>query len=67
MIYSTQEWLDEFGRRLAESDAEYFEQINQRERDIHSHRSSRTNVSRVDEARRKAIEDADRELTEAGI
>lgn len=66
-IFSTREWVDEFGRRLAEADAKYFDQVNDRGHEHRAPRISRGGRSRCDEARRKAIEDADRELTAAGI
>lgn len=65
MIYSTRQWLDEFGRCLAEADEKYFDFVDAAQRGDPARR--RRKESRTEEARRLAIEDADRELRAAGI
>ena len=65
MIYSTRQWLDEFGRRLAEADERYFDLVDAAQRGYTARR--RRKETRTDEARRQSIEDADRELRAAGI
>jgi hypothetical protein len=67
-IYTTQTWLKEFGTKLAEADSRYFELsaafegagTKKRVRSIRS-------FSQVEQQRRKAIEDAERELSKVGI
>lgn len=65
MIYSTRHWLDEFGRRLAEADERYFDLVDAAQRGDAARR--RRKETRTEEARRMAIEDAERELRAAGI
>lgn len=65
MIYSTRQWLDEFGRRLAEADERYFDLVDAAQRGDSARR--RRKETRTEESRRLAIEDADRELRAAGI
>ena len=68
MIYSTREWLNDFGRQLAEADARYFERCDAAESGASSGRRRRErSPSKEEEARRKEIEDVDRELARAGI
>ncbi|HKQ49704.1 MAG TPA: hypothetical protein VJZ71_16645 [Phycisphaerae bacterium] len=68
MIYTTRHWLDEFGRRLAEADARYFELCD-----------AAANVQRAGQRRRPrpptqfeqdhrtAIDETEVELAKAGI
>jgi hypothetical protein len=65
MIFSTRQWLDEFGRRLAEADSKYFDLVDAAQRGDTARR--RRKETRSEEARRQAIEEADRELRAVGI
>lgn len=65
MIFSTRDWLDEFGRRLAEADSKYFDLVEAAQRGDTARR--RRKATRTEEVRRLAIEDAERELKAAGI
>ena len=66
-IFTTAQWLNEFGRRLAEADAAYFE--------LHDHDAAaspprtrpNTRRQRYEDHRRASIEHADRELEDAGL
>ncbi len=66
-IFTTAQSLDEFGRRLAEADAAYFE--------LHDHDAAapppRTRPNRrrkrFEEHRRASVEQANRELEQAGL
>ena len=61
-IYTTARWLDEFGRRLADADLDHFR---------HDHpappQRARERTSRNEKQRLAAIEQANRELEEAGV
>lgn len=68
-IFTTRGWLDEFGRKLADADRRYFD-LNEAIAESSAPappRPDRRKRSRVDEDRRRAIADAERELDEAGI
>jgi hypothetical protein len=55
-IYTSREWLDEFGRLLAEADAAHFDRF---------HDSG--NVSQTDRSRQEHIAQVEHELNEAGL
>jgi hypothetical protein len=64
-IFTTRAWLEAFGQQLADADARYFD-LNQ----AISSRSATANISgrpQLSDHRRRAIEDAERELDRAGI
>lgn len=70
-IYTTRQWLNDFGLALAEADAAHFDRDEQspapepsRRASKRSHRASCS--SGADEARRRHLE-AERELEEAGL
>ena len=66
-IFTTAQWLDEFGRRLAEADAAYFEL---RESDAAApppRTRPNTRRQRYEDHRRASIEHANRELEDAGL
>ncbi len=70
-IYTTRQWLNDFGLALAEADAAHFDRDEQlpapepsRRTSKRSRRASRS--SGADEARRRHLE-AERELEEAGL
>ena len=66
-IFTTAQWLDEFGRRLAEADAAYFEL---RESDASApppRTRPNTRRQRYEDHRRASIEQANRELEQAGL
>ncbi|MCW5755599.1 MAG: DUF1580 domain-containing protein [Phycisphaeraceae bacterium] len=70
-IYTTRQWLNDFGLALAEADAAHFDRDEQspapepsRRTSKRSRRASRS--SGADEARRRHL-DAERELEEAGL
>lgn len=67
MIYSKSDWLEEFGSRLAEEDAKYFDLCNAASAANSKHSRRERTVSRTHEDRRKAIEDAERDLADSGI
>jgi hypothetical protein len=66
-IFTTAQWIDEFGRRLAEADAAYFEL---RESDAAApppRTRPNTRRQRYEDHRRVSIEHANRELEDAGL
>ena len=68
IIFTTTAWLAEFGRRLAEADARYFDlaEAAAAANRIPGRRRA-CSQSRIEQTRRRAIEDAERELDAAGI
>jgi hypothetical protein len=71
-IFTKREWVDEFGRRLAAADADYFMQREAAAAELAARqapppRRNRTHRSRFDERRRAEIEAAERELDARGI
>ncbi len=73
MIYTTARWLEEFGRRLAEADAKYFdlceataEAARAAEPSV-SHRRRPAPRSQFQEQRRRELEQIDRELEAEGL
>ncbi len=66
-IFTTRAWLEEFGRRLASEDAKYFD-LNQALAPADRRVSTRGRpASPVTDRRRREIEDAERELDQAGL
>lgn len=62
-LYTRRSWLDEFGQALADADASYFGPSDTNTADATSLVGETTLVQR----RRREIEDAERELDEAGL
>ena len=68
MIYTTSTWLAEFGQRLAEADARYFDLCEAASALGRTPSRRRTRAaSHIELRRQKAIEEAERELDAAGI
>jgi hypothetical protein len=68
MIYTTTGWLDEFGRKLAEADARYFDLCDAAANAEHAGRRRRSrSPSEFERERRNAVEEAERELAQTGI
>jgi hypothetical protein len=73
MIYTTAAWLEEFGRRLAEADAKYFDlceaaaQAARTAEPAAARRRRRAFPSQLPEQRRRELEDIDRELAAEGL
>jgi hypothetical protein len=70
-IYTTRQWLNDFGLALAEADAAHFDRDEQSPAPEPSRRTSKrsrlaSRSSAADEARRRHLE-AERELEEAGL
>lgn len=68
LIYTTRAWLDEFGRKLAAADENYFK-LNDAlsaTMDVRGKFQPRS-TSQFEQQRCNAIEDAERQLTKAGI
>jgi len=69
-IFTKLEWLDQFGRLLAEADAKYFdlcEAAAEAAAEPPPHRRRHRNPTQFQQQRRREIEEAERELAEAGI
>jgi hypothetical protein len=68
-IFTTTAWLEEFGRRLADADRRYFELAETAAAaQVNYPRSRRqASTSQFEAQRRREIEQADRELEEAGL
>jgi hypothetical protein len=73
MIYTTAAWLEEFGRKLAEADAKYFDLCEAaaqaaRASDVSViRRRRRTAPSQVQDQRRRDLDALDRELAAEGL
>lgn len=73
MIYTTAHWLEEFGRRLAEADAKYFDLCAAaaeaaRAAEVPTpRRRRRVSASQVPDQRRRELEEIDRELDAEGL
>lgn len=67
-IFTTAQWLDDFGSKLAESDALYFDLADAAQRARQAQRPRRSRApSTFEQQRRAAIEAARRDLDAAGI
>ena len=69
-IFTTASWMEEFGRRLAEADAKYFdlcESATEAAASTTPRRRRQRAPSQFEAQRRHEIEEADRELNEAGL
>lgn len=68
MIFTSLMWLDEFGRKLADADAQYFDLCNSAGNAVSNWRGRATRPSsQFEKNRREQIEQAERELNEAGV
>jgi len=68
-IFTTARWLEEFGRRLAEADVKYFDlsEAAAAAAPVYPRRRRRRCESQYEQQRRREIEQAERELEEAGL
>lgn len=72
-IFTTPDWLDEFGRKLAEADTRHFDHCEEAAADSAAkeprvpRRRRRSRLPRPGEADSHVMEDAERELDKAGI
>lgn len=71
-VYTTARWLEEFGRRLAEADAKYFDLCEAaaeaaRAQEPPSPRRRRRSPSQHQQERRRRLEQIDRELDAEGL
>ena len=67
-VYTKQCWLDEYGRRLAEADAEHFDlEAEDAELVAAAPPRRRRRISKCEQDRREAIAQLERELEEAGL
>lgn len=69
-IFTSTTWLEEFGRKLAEADSKYFELAEKAAAVAAAQtppRRRRVGSAAVHERRRREIEEANRELEEAGL
>jgi hypothetical protein len=73
MIYTTAAWLEDFGRRLAEADAKYFDLCEATAEAARAteqpapRRRRRVSPSQFEEQRRRELEEIDRELDAEGL
>lgn len=66
-IYTKLQWLEEFGRKLAESDTQYFNLCEAAAAEAVANTPRRRRTAAHEEQRRKHLEEVERELDEAGI
>lgn len=72
-IFTSSDWLDEFGRKLAEADTRHFDQCEQAAADAAARepriprRRKRSRPRRVGQDDMQGVEAAEQELNEAGI
>jgi len=72
-IFTAPDWLEEFGRKLAEADTRHFDQCEEAAADAVArearipHRRRRSQPPRTEHEDLNVVEDAERELDEAGI
>lgn len=73
MIYTTAAWLEQFGRKLAEADAKYFDLCEAAAEAARAsepptpRRRRRISPSQFEEQRRRELEEIDRELDAEGL
>jgi hypothetical protein len=73
MIYTTAAWLEEFGRKLAEADAKYFDLCEAAARAARAaeprvtRRRRRADPSKIEDQRRRDLDALDRELIAEGL
>lgn len=65
-IFTTPQWVEDFGKALAEADLVYF-RLGEAVPDVTAPPRRRRSVSRYAQQRREAYEQATRELEEAGL
>lgn len=66
-VFTKAQWLDDFGRRLADADAEYFRIRDDEALPRRAPSRRQTGLERYQQHRREAVEQMNRELDDAGL